>query len=442
MRNEVVNGERNEIRPWFKEGKVDDLKFLDEIRSIHHYRCVDGVFYNQQEQPVADEELLNWIVSRLSYHVRTNLNKTSRQLLELMRIQWRYERPEAREHLIHVANGTLDVAKGSFTEEKEFSLSRLPVEFHKDAQERGFFRALVYSLLDEEDVETLQEYLGYCLLPTNRAQKMMIIVGKGGEGKSTLGRVVEFLLGDAMTFNSIQKVCTDRFARADLEGKLVMVDDDMSMSALRQTNYLKTMVTLQGKTDLERKGVQSYQGRLYARFLCFSNSPLSALFDQSYGFYRRQIILTTLDREPNREDEPFLADMIREELPWILNWCLEGLMRLIKNNFQFTISQRAKQNLKEAMEETDTVQLFLNSEGYIHYSQSGCASVAGLCDAYHRFCQENRLTAISDNRFQRYLKQNQSRLKITYVNNIPTVRHKTVRGYVGIQLDQQPLGWQ
>ena len=51
----------------------------------------------------------------------------------------------------------------------------------------------------------------------------------------------------------------NRFARADLERRLRMIDDDMDMNALPKTNYIKTIVTAEAKLDLERKGVQSYQ---------------------------------------------------------------------------------------------------------------------------------------------------------------------------------------
>ena len=44
----------------------------------------------------------------------------------------------------------------------------------------------------------------------------------------------------------------------------------MRMEALRQTNYVKSIVTAQGKMDLERKGKQSYQGWMFARLLAFS----------------------------------------------------------------------------------------------------------------------------------------------------------------------------
>ena len=68
------------------------------------------------------------------------------------------------------------------------------------------------------------------------------------------------LFGSNMKDGSIGKISENRFARADLEHILLCVDDDMRMEALRQTNYVKSIVTAQGKMDLERKGKQSYQG--------------------------------------------------------------------------------------------------------------------------------------------------------------------------------------
>ena len=99
---------------------------------------------------------------------------------------------------------------------------------------------------------------------------MMLIVGKGGEGKSRIGLVLKRLMGDAASNGSVQKVENNRFARADLERRLLMIDDDMDMNALPKTNHIKTIVTAEAKLDLERKGVQSYQRDIYARFLCFA----------------------------------------------------------------------------------------------------------------------------------------------------------------------------
>ena len=54
-------------------------------------------------------------------------------------------------------------------------------------------------LLQAEDIPTLQEFLGYCLLPTTKGQKMLMLIGKGGEGKSRIGLVMRSLLGDSLS---------------------------------------------------------------------------------------------------------------------------------------------------------------------------------------------------------------------------------------------------
>ena len=51
------------------------------------------------------------------------------------------------------------------------------------------------NLLYEDDIPTLQEYIGYCLIPSNKGQRMMIIKGSGGEGKSQIGTVLSRLFG-------------------------------------------------------------------------------------------------------------------------------------------------------------------------------------------------------------------------------------------------------
>ena len=119
----------------------------------------------------------------------------------------------------------------------------------------------------------------------------------------------------------------------------------MDMNALPKTNYIKTIVTAEAKLDLERKGVQSYQRDIYARFLCFGNGALTSLYDHSDGFFRRQLILTTKDKPADRTDDPFLVEKMCAELEGILLWCLEGLHRLVQNNFRFTVSERAAANV-------------------------------------------------------------------------------------------------
>ena len=124
---------------------------------------------------------------------------------------------------------------GTFIHEKpDIVRMRLPVNYNPDAPEAATWLSFLDQLLYPEDIPTLQEFIGYCLIPSNKGQRMMIIKGNGGEGKSQIGAVLNSLLGTNMKDGSIGKISENRFARVDLEHILLCVDDDMRMEALKQ----------------------------------------------------------------------------------------------------------------------------------------------------------------------------------------------------------------
>ena len=291
----------------------------------------------------------------------------------------------------------------------------------------------LHELLDDADIPTLQEYLGYCLIPSTKGQKMMLIVGKGGEGKSRIGLVLKRLMGDAASNGSVQKVENNRFARADLERRLLMIDDDMDMNALPKTNYIKTIVTAEAKLDLERKGVQSYQRDIYARFLCFGNGALTSLYDHSDGFFRRQLILTTKDKPTDRTDDPFLVEKMCAELEGILLWCLEGLHRLVQNDFRFTVSERAAANVDTIKRSSNNVIDFMESEGYFRFKADYSISSKEFYDIYKQWCEDNACHSVSAIRFSAELRQNDRRYNLEATNNIYLPGGRRVRGFVGIE---------
>ena len=279
----------------------------------------------------------------------------------------------------------------------------------------------------------MQEFIGYCLIPSNKGQRMMVIKGSGGEGKSQIGAVLSALFGSNMKDGSIGKISENRFARADLEHILLCVDDDMRMEALRQTNYVKSIVTAQGKMDLERKGKQSYQGWMCARLLAFSNGNLQALFDHSDGFYRRQLVLTTKEKPVDRVDDPDLAEKMKMEIEGIFLWAFAGLQRLVANNFKFTESQRTRENREAVKRDNNNVFDFLESEGYIRLKADASISSKELYEAYQIYCGENNLTAMKPRSFSDAVIGSQSRYNLEYCNNVTNAAGRRVRGFFGIE---------
>ena len=262
---------------------------------------------------------------------------------------------------------------------------------------------------------------------------MMLLKSNGGEGKSRIVVVMQKLLGSNLKNGSIAKVERSPFARADLEHELLVVDDDMKLEALQSTHYLKSLITAEMPMDLERKGEQSYQGKMYVRFLAFSNGDLESLYDHSDGFYRRQLILSVKKKPPNREDDPFLADKLCGEIEGIFLWCLEGLRRLQANNFRFTESARTKANREDARREADNVLLFLRSEGYIRLKADSAIPSAALYGIYCLWCSDNAYKPRSARTVSMTLKKHADEFGLEHDNHIQNALGKRVNGFWGIE---------
>ena len=375
--------ERNEPPRWMQDKHFNEVLFCEDFLSAHPMVCVDGSFFTVEGRIADEESIRKQIYEMLRPHFTSGTSRRATSLLETLRLEtW--------------------------------------LRFLSD-------------LLEAEDILTLQEYLGYCLIPTNRGQVMMLLKGNGGEGKSRIGVVMQKMLGSNLKNGSIAKVERSPFARADLEHELLMVDDDMKLEALQSTHYLKSIITAEMPMDLERKGEQSYQGKMYVRFLAFSNGDLESLYDHSDGFYRRQLILSVKKKPPNREDDPFLADKLCGEIEGIFLWCLEGLCRLQSNNFRFTESSQTKANREDARREADNVLLFLRSEGYIRLKADSAIPSAALYSIYCLWCSDNAYKPLAARTVSMTLKKHADEFGLEHDNHIQNALGKRVNGFWGIE---------
>ena len=416
-----------------KDRQINELIYCCSFLSAHPMKCIHGKFFTV-DGLVPDEGSLKQIIfDDISEWKETGVARKVEDLLKTIRLMAYSEDIPLHYDRIHVANGTwfLD---GGFTEDKEYCRNRLTAFYNPDAGTPNVWLRFLSELLVPEDVLTLQEYLGYCLLPTTKAQKMLMLIGKGGEGKSRIGLVMRSILGISMNTTSIQKVEKSEFARADLEDRLLMVDDDMDMSALTKTNYIKSIVTSECQMDVERKHEQSYQTLLYVRFLCFGNGALTALHDRSDGFFRRQIVITTKDRPEGRVDDPYLVEKMVAEKEGLLLWCLEGLKRLVANDYRFTISERSKENIAAIVKDANNIPAFLTSEGYLTFREDSKAATSDLYVAYKEWCEDNAENALSMKSFANYLSQYSGSYHLIPDNNIYRGKGKRCRGYRGVEI--------
>ena len=418
---------------WFDGKSINEALFCDDFLSRHKLVYTDGAFFTPDGRVTDELPLRGEIFEELRCCAVSNIPRKISNIMELMKLAARVEGLPPEQDRIHVANGTLFL-DGKFTEGRsKIVRSRLPVAYNPSAPKPNKWLSFLSELLYPEDTPTLQEFIGYCLIPSNKSQRMMVIKGSGGEGKSQIGAVLSALFGCNMKDGSIGKISENRFARADLEHVLLCIDDDMRMEALRQTNYVKSIVTAQGKMDLERKGKQSYQGWMFARLLAFSNGDLQALFDRSDGFYRRQLVLTTKEKAADRVDDPDLAEKMKVKIEGIFLWAFEGLQRLAANNFKFTESARTRENREAVKRDNNNVYDFLESEGYIRLKADACISSKDCYEIYRMWCEENNLMALKPRSFSDALVAASGKYNLEYCNNIINAAGRRVRGFYGIE---------
>ena len=423
---------------WFDGKSINEALFCEDFLRTRQILFANGAFFTPDGRVTDDLPLRGEIFEELKYCAVNNIPRKISNIIEIMKLAAHVEDFPPEQDRIHLVNGTL-LLDGTFTEGKpDVVRNRLPVAYRKDAPAPTIWLEFLNGLLYPEDIPTLQEFIGYCLIPSNKGQRMMVIKGNGGEGKSQIGAVLSAIFGTNMKDGSIGKISENRFARADLEHILLCVDDDMRMEALRQTNYVKSIVTAQGKMDLERKGKQSYQGWMFARLLAFSNGDLQALYDRSDGFYRRQLVLTTKEKPAGRMDDPDLAQKMKAEVEGIFLWAFEGLQRLASNNFKFTESERTKANRESVKRDNNNIFDFMESEGYIRLKADASISSKELYEIYRMWCEENSLPPLKSRSFSDSVVANLSRYNLAHTNKITNSAGRRVWGFMGIEAVARP----
>ena len=389
---------------WFDGTNINEALFCDEFLSRRKIIFANGAFFTPDGRVTDDLPFRGEIYEELKCCAVNNIPRKITNILEVMKLAAHVEDFAPEADRIHLANGTLKL-DGSFTEGRpDIVRSRLPVAYRPDAPVPTLWLSFLDGLLYAEDIPTLQEFIGYCLIPSNKGQRMMVIKGNGGEGKSQIGAVLGALLGSNMKDGSIGKISENRFARA----------------------------------DLERKGKQSYQGWMFARLLAFSNGDLQALYDRSDGFYRRQLVLTTKEKPAGRIDDPDLAEKMKAEAEGIFLWAFEGLKRLAANNFKFTESQRTRDNREAVKRDNNNVFDFLESEGYIRLKSDCTISSKDLYEIYRMWCEENNLTPLKRRSFSESVIANQSKYNLEYCNKITNAAGRRVWGFFGIEAIARP----
>jgi putative DNA primase/helicase len=186
----------------------------------------------------------------------------------------------------------------------------------------------------------------------------------------------------------------ERFQLSNTLGKLLNIEPDAGEITKKAEAFIKSF-TAGDRMNFERKFKDPVSALPTARLIIGTNS-LPKFEDRSSGIWRRMILLPFQVVIPAHERDRKLAEKLKEELPGILNWSLEGLRRL-RAQEHFTEPKICKERLQEYRTESNPARLFL-TENYAE--QEGGSELCG--DAFRRytaFCKAHGYDSLTDAEF-------------------------------------------
>lgn len=202
------------------------------------------------------------------------------------------------------------------------------------------FKRFLKELFEDADtIDFIQEWFGYTLSNSNKANAFMIGVGSGANGKSTLFDVLAQLVGIQNVASAPLSNFNSEFGLEPLIGRKLNLATESDVDAFK-TGKLKAL-TAGEDISVNRKNKQEITITLPTK-LVFLMNELPLLSDGSFGYARRLFILPFEKTFLAHEQDKDLPKKLNDELEGILLWSLEGLNRLLKNNYNFTVSSAMK----------------------------------------------------------------------------------------------------
>jgi len=214
----------------------------------------------------------------------------------------------------------------------------IPTEYDPTA-EAPEFKEFVAEVIEEDKIGPVQKYLGYCCLAEEHpVAKALVLVGDGANGKSTFLRIIRAALGrENISSQSLTALNDQRFAAAELQGKLANIRNEMGAKSLDSDGNFMSMSA--GETiTVERKHQDPFQLEVTAKLIYATNQlpSVDLSYNEQKAFFRRWLIAEFPNSySPEEQDEELADRIIENELPGVLNWMLEGYDKLIEDELEF-----------------------------------------------------------------------------------------------------------
>jgi putative DNA primase/helicase len=306
----------------------------------------------------------------------------------LMQPCWLDDRASGQ--IVAVRNGLLDINTRELHPHTPLYFCTVSVPFDYDPSAptpRRWLDFLGELWPDEpEAIDATGEWAGYLISGRRDLQKICLMVGPTRGGKGVIGRILTALIGKPNVCGPTLSSFAGEFGLAPLIGKSLAVISDARFGGKNGSTVVERMLSISGEDTLtvNRKYREQWSGKLPTRLHVISNE-LPHFNDASTAIVGRFIILI-LSRSWLGKENHRLEEQLREELPGILNWALEGLARLNRNDGRFTRVTSAEEAIITMRDLASPVGAFVRDRCTLRANLQ--VGVDQLYDAYKEWCEE------------------------------------------------------
>ena len=305
---------------------------------------------------------------------------------------------------VNLLNGVYDIETDTLHDHSpdEMYITQIPVTYDKNATCETLSK-FITEIAHSYDIDTIYEFIGYCMIPDSTIQKAVMLVGDGSNGKSKLLNVIRMFIGnDNSSSESLHDLETDTYSKAELFGKLVNIFPDLASGMIFENSAFKMLTGDEGVIRAERKYEHPFSFKNTAR-LIFSANKLPPVPADNFAYFRRWILLEFPNKFEGGNADKNILDKIStpEQLSGLFNAAIIGLKRLMKNG-NYTSSKPTGEIESMYRINSDHISAFENE--CITYSSDDCLKHI-LYEEYVKWCGLHEIVAKTNPIFSKRFKK-------------------------------------
>lgn len=341
-------------------------------------------------------------------------------------------------NLIVCQNGIVDLKSGQLEPHNPafFTTGILPYSYDPTAKAPEWQAFLNSSLEhDDERIALLQEWMGYMLVNSYEFQKAMLMIGASRSGKGTIGKVLKDLVGSqAYAGITLEGLAADAVVETILDKTVLFIGDAHSVQGNDRGKIMDRFMSITGNDPLpvNRKYKGAWNGHIPGRITMAANNVPN--FNDDSGAMANRLLILPFNKSFLGNEDPMLYSKLREELPGICNWALEGLNRL-RQIGRFTDPVMSRIEREEIMTQQAPLSAFVRE--CCEICDDGRVFTSDVYNAYKMWRVQEGGNAMTRSTFTRALR---STLRGKVVKDGIRIGDHTGQGFIGMRLKEiQPL---